>query len=438
MSTGMKKVGLVSLGCAKNRVDAERILGGIAARGFEIVEDLEEAEVVIVNTCGFIREAVEESVEEILETSRLKTEGKCRVLAVSGCLVKRYPEMADELPEVDHFFTPEQIGEIPGLLAGTVEPVLPIIEPARMLTAPPHSTYLKIADGCSNRCRYCTIPLIRGNFVSVDEDKLVEEATYLAGLGAVELNIIAQDVTSYGKDIGKPDALKSLLERLEQIESIKWLRLLYAYPRPLPQGLLELLAGGRGGKILPYLDVPIQHAHPAVLKRMGRRHGEGELERFFDTVRQAVPDIVLRTTAIVGYPGETEEEFEALLSFVDRVGFNHLGAFVYSPEEGTSALEIPDHVPEDEAWERHDRLLSLQAGISAEKNEQFVGRELDVLIEGIDEEGEVLGRTFGQAPEVDGVTRLPNFGDEIIEIGGFVRAKITEAEPYDLIAELVE
>jgi ribosomal protein S12 methylthiotransferase len=415
------------------------MLGVLALDGYTLVSDPDGADFVIVNTCGFIREAVEESVEEILETSRLKTEGKCRVLAVSGCLVKRYPEMADELPEVDHFFTPDQIGEIPDLLAGTLEPVAPLIEPARMLTAPPHSTYLKIADGCSNRCRYCTIPLIRGGFVSVDEDKLVDEATYLAGLGAVELNIIAQDVTSYGKDIGKPDALKSLLERLEKIESVKWLRLLYAYPRPLPQGLLELLArSATGGKVLPYLDVPIQHAHPAVLKRMGRRHGEGELERFFDTVREAVPEIVLRTTAIVGYPGETEEEFEALLAFVEKTRFNHLGAFVYSPEEGTPALEQPDHVAEGEAWERHDRLLSLQAGISCEKNETFVGRELDVLIEGIDEEGEVLGRTFGQAPEVDGVTRLPNFGDEIIEIGGFVRARITEAEPYDLIAELVE
>jgi ribosomal protein S12 methylthiotransferase len=432
----MKKVGLVSLGCAKNRVDAERILGGLAARGFEIVEDLQEAEVVIVNTCGFIREAVEESVDEILETAKLKTSGNCKVLVVAGCLVKRYPEMADELPEVDHFFTPDEIALIPGLLAGTAEPVAPLVEPARMLTAPPHSTYLKIADGCSNRCHYCTIPLIRGSFHSVDEDKLVAEAQHLAKLGTVELNIIAQDVTSYGSDHHRDAALASLLERLEQIDQLKWLRLLYAYPRPLPPGLLELLA--KGGKILPYLDVPIQHAHPTVLKRMGRRHAEGELERFFASIREAVPDIVLRTTAIVGYPGETQEQFETLLEFVEKTRFNHLGAFVYSPEEGTPALALPDHVDEGEAWDRHDQLLSLQARISAEHNQRFVGRELDVLIEGIDEEGVVIGRTFGQAPEVDGLTRLPDFGDEIIEIGAFVRARIIEAEPYDLIAQRVE
>lgn len=430
----MNTVGLISLGCAKNRVDAERILGGLVARGFTVVDDPAEAEVVVVNTCGFIRDAVEESIEEILGAGELKAKGRCRTLVVAGCLVKRYPEMAEELPEVDHFFTPDEIGRIADVVTGFPD-AAPSPLPRRLLTTPPHSTYLKIAEGCSNLCHYCTIPSIRGAFASFPEEEVVAEARYLAEMGCVELNLVAQDVTSYGCDRSDPEALARLIGRLEEIDEVRWIRLLYAYPRALPPGLTELL--GRGGKLVPYLDVPIQHAHPRVLKAMGRKTGAEELAEFFNDLKANLPNLTLRTTAIVGYPGETEEEFGALMDFVSKVRFNHLGAFVYSPEEGTPAAKMKGRVRSAVAWERRDRLLTLQGEISAERNAELMGREIEVLVEGVDEEGVVVGRFAGQAPEVDGIVRLPGWGDEVVEIGAFVRARVTETDVYDLTAELI-
>jgi len=250
----------------------------------------------------------------------------------------------------------------------------------------------------------------------------------------VEMNLVAQDVTSFGSDVGDPRALSRLIDELSAIPELTWLRLLYAYPRGLPPGVEELLRAG--GKLVPYLDVPIQHAHPRILKAMGRHVTADEARAFFLGLRERVPGLVLRTTAIVGFPGETEEEFEALLDFAREIRFDHLGAFVFSPEEGTPAAKLRKRVEEEVAWERRDRLLSLQAEISAERNGAFVGRELDVLVEGIDEEGEVVGRFYGQAPEVDGIVRLPDYGDEIVEIGSFVRARVVEALPYDLVATI--
>jgi ribosomal protein S12 methylthiotransferase len=434
----MKKLGLISLGCAKNRVDAERLLAALTSRGFEIVEDAAEAEVVVVNTCGFIREAVEESVEEILQAALLKKEGACRVLAVAGCLAKRYPEMAPEMPEVDHFFTPEdlpRIAEVLGRAAGLPEPATAsAFGPSRILTQLPHTAYLKIAEGCSNRCTYCTIPAIRGPFRSHPAERLLAEARELAGLGVVELNLVAQDVTSYGADAGNPSSLARLLGGLTAIEGIAWLRLLYAYPAPLPPGVVELLAGG--GKVLPYLDVPIQHIHPRILRAMGRRSSAEEVETLLRGLQDKVPGLVLRTTAIVGFPGETDEEFEALLGLVRRVRFHHLGAFLYSPEEGTPAAGLKPRVPGRVARRRLDRLLEVQAEISAGRNREFLGRTLDVLVEGVDEEGVVVGRTYGQAPEVDGFTRLAGHEGDV-EIGSFVRARVVEAETYDLAAEVM-
>ncbi|PLX41581.1 MAG: 30S ribosomal protein S12 methylthiotransferase RimO [Deltaproteobacteria bacterium] len=429
----MKKVGLISLGCVKNRVDAERILGGFEARGFEIADDPADAEILFVNTCGFIKDAVEEAVEEILEATLHKKSGKCKILAVSGCLVKRYPEMRDELPEVDLFFTPEDVEHIPEIVSGVPQPLKPRDYPARILTAPPHSVYLKIAEGCSNRCSYCTIPTIRGDFRSVPIDKLIEEARWLAGEGAVELNVVAQDVTSYGLD-GDGPRLAELLSRLEEIDSLRWIRLLYAYPRPLDDRLMELLSSG--GKVIPYIDAPIQHAHPRVLKAMGRKVSAAETSEFFRRLKKHVPGIVLRTTAIVGFPGESEKEFQALLDFVEETRFNHLGAFAYSPEEGTPAAELAGRLDEEVIWERYDRLMTLQAVISEEKNAAFVGRELPILVEGIDGEGEVVGRSYGQAPEVDGHTILEGYGDRVVEVGEFVTAKITASSTYDLIASV--
>ena len=428
----MRTVGLVSLGCAKNRVDAEHLLGALRSRGFRIVEDPAEAEVVIVNTCGFIRDAVEESIEEILEAARLKETGACRELVVAGCLVKRYPELPDELPEVDRFFTPEDAPRIAGVLAGDGRENPRSLE--RMLTQLPHSTYLKIADGCSNRCTYCTIPSIRGPFRSIPEEDLVAEARALAAQGVVELNLVAQDVTAYGLDRRDPGALARLLERLQGIEGLRWIRLLYAYPRPLPHGVVELLAAG--GKVIPYLDIPVQHIHPRILRDMGRRTSADQVEALLDDLRARVPGLVLRTTAIVGFPGETDEEFGALLAFVGRVRFHHLGVFAYSPEEGTPAERLGPRVPKRVVEERIAGLLELQAGVSLERNRELLGRTLDVLVDGLDEEGRVVGRTYGQAPEVDGLTVLEGCPGEVVETGSFVRARVTGAREYDLTARV--
>ncbi|NTU60417.1 MAG: 30S ribosomal protein S12 methylthiotransferase RimO, partial [Deltaproteobacteria bacterium] len=422
----------------KNRVDAEHLLAGLINRGFQVVEDPASAEIVIVNTCGFIREAAEESIDEILEAAKLKHEGNCRVLAVAGCLSKRYPGMGTDLPEVDHFFTPEDVPRIPELLARTagaklVPPDTPV--GTRVLTQLPHSAYLKIAEGCSNRCTYCTIPGIRGGFASLPEDRLVAEARELAAQGTVELNVVAQDVTSYGADLGDPGALVRLLRRLSAVEGVAWIRLLYAYPRAFPPGLTELLA--EGGPVLPYLDVPIQHIHPRILRGMGRRSSAEEVEELLLGLQERVPGLVLRTTAIVGFPGETDEEFEALLDFAGRVRFHHLGAFLYSPEEGTPAAKLRPRVPRRVAGQRLDRLLALQAEVSAARNRDFLGRVLDVLVDGVNEEGEPVGRTYGQAPEVDGFTVLRGYEGEV-ETGAFVKARVVEASDYDLVAEVGE
>lgn len=435
-----RSVGLISLGCAKNRVDAEHLLGGLLARGFALVEDPGRAEVVVVNTCGFLREAVEESIEEILEAARLKETGECRVLVVAGCLPKRYPELARELPEVDHFFTPEDVARIPDVLAGVSGEAAALDREAeglpRVLTQLPHTAYLKVAEGCSNRCTYCTIPSIRGDFRSFAPEPLVAEARALAAQGVVELNLVAQDVTSYGFDRGESDALARLLDALEGVEGLRWLRLLYGYPGPLPPGLEERLAAR--GKVVPYLDLPIQHIHPRILRAMGRRTSADQVEESLLGLLERVPGLVLRTTAIVGFPGETQAEFQTLLDFVERVRFHHLGAFAYSPEEGTPAERLRPRVPRRVVRERLDRLLDVQAGVSESRNREFLGRELNVLVEGVDEEGRPVGRTYGQAPEVDGHTVLRGLEDEVVEIGSLVRARVTAASEYDLEAQVLE
>jgi ribosomal protein S12 methylthiotransferase len=427
----LKTLGLVSLGCAKNRVDAEHLLGDLA-RDFQIVEDLSQAEVILVHTCGFIEEAVEESVQEILELARFKEEGDCETLAVTGCLPKRYPAMASELPEVDHFFTPEDQGRIPAVLLGRDLESGPYRR-TRFITQPPHSTYLKIAEGCSNCCTYCTIPSIRGPLRSVPEEELLTEARSLAAAGAVELNLVAQDVTSYGSDRGDPAALCRLLKGLEGIEELRWIRLLYAYPGRMPEGLTDLLSGG--GKVLPYLDSPIQHIHPRILGRMGRRTTAREIEESLLHLQRRVPGLVLRTTVIVGFPGETEEEFRALAAFIERVRFHHLGAFLYSPEDGTPAARLRGRVPRTVARERLNHLLHVQAEISAERNLELLGRELDLLVEGMDEEGRPVARYYGQAPEVDGLTVLQGLSGEV-RPGNFVRGRVVDTFEYDLVAQV--
>jgi ribosomal protein S12 methylthiotransferase len=430
----LKTLGLISLGCAKNRVDAEHLLGDMAGHGFQLVEDLAAAEVIVVNTCGFIREAAEESIEEILKTAGYKQEGACRTLVVAGCLPKRYPDLPGEMPEVDYFFTPDDLPRIPSVLGGRPRGEAGLQHP-RVLTQFAHSAYLKIADGCSNRCTYCTIPSIRGSFRSGDESALVAEAEMLAGRGVVELNLVAQDVTSYGEDRGDGEALARLLRRLEAVRDLRWIRLLYAYPRALPPGLVEILASG--GKVVPYLDVPVQHISPPILQAMGRKGSPRAVEDVLAGLAAAVPGLVLRTTAIVGFPGEKERDFRELADFVERVRFHHLGVFTYSPEEGTPAHRLRPRVSRRVAEERRERLLELQVEISAARNREFVGRELDLLLDGIDEEGRVVGRTYGQAPEVDGHTLVADDRGGVVEVGSFVRARIIDAHEYDLVAQLV-
>lgn len=435
----MNKIALISLGCAKNRVDSEHLLGGLAAWGFSVVEDPTQADAIIITTCGFIRDAAEESIEEILAAAEFKKSGKCRCLIVAGCLVKRYPDIANEIPEADLFFTQEEFGDIPGELARTwgvaAKPQsIAGAAPRRFLTQQNFSAYLKIADGCSNRCSFCTIPTIRGSFRTIPEPNLVEEARQLADAGVVELNLVAQDSTSYGQLGSEPRALANLLAKLENIDGLKWLRLLYAYPRRFPPGVVEMLAAG--GKTLPYIDVPIQHIHPRILSDMGRKTSAAEVEDLLLELQSKIYGLVLRTTVIVGFPGETEKEFQTLLDFMEKIKFNHLGAFLYSPEEGTPAEKLKSRIPKKEAKARLDSLMSLQADISAERNQEYLGKEIEVLIEGIEEDGVLRGRCRGQAPEVDGCVYVKGLAHGA-KPGTFIRAKIVETWEYDLSAEAI-
>jgi len=446
MSKNGTRVGLITLGCAKNQVDSEYMLSGLEAEGFTLVEELGEADAIVVNTCGFIQPAKEESIEVILEAARYKEpEGNCRVLAVVGCLSQRYAEQLKAgMPEVDLFLG---LGDEQRNLA-------PLLR--RLLGVAPHSAavarpetrgprlvesasrgwaYLKIAEGCNNRCSYCAIPSIRGALVSRPPRELVEEAHYLESLGVLELNLIAQDLTAYGHDRGSAHpGLVELLRMLLKETSIPWLRLLYAHPAHLEEDLLKLMAAEE--RILPYLDLPIQHASDRVLTRMGRRVTADRLIRLITRAREIVDSLVLRTTVLVGYPGETQRDFDRLLEFVADVRFDRLGAFVYSPEEGTPAAEQRNRVPRAEKERRVEILLELQRQISAERNAERLGKVMPVLIERSLEPEEALygeygwaGRSAAHAPEVDGWVYV---GGKRIKPGNITRVRIEEALDYDL------
>jgi len=436
----VSKIALLSLGCAKNRVDSERLLGGFAAHGFSIVENIEEAEAVIITTCGFIRDAAEESIDEILAAARLKETGRCKALIVAGCLVNRYPDIAEEIPEVDYFFKLDEFSKIPETLAerlkvDAAQTPDKAVQPRRILTQQNFSAYLKIADGCSNRCSFCTIPTIRGAFRSVAETDLIEEAKQLAEAGVVELNLVAQDSTSYGLDLDDPKALAKLLRKLEKIDGIEWIRLLYAYPRPFPPGVVEMLA--EGGKITPYVDVPIQHIHPRILEKMHRKSSTDEVKELLFDLQAKIPDLALRTTVIVGFPGETDDEFQTLVDFIEEVRFHHLGAFIYSAEQGTPAEKLRPRITKEKASSRLDFIMSTQADISAERNREYLGKKIDVLVEGVEQDGAVRGRCRTQAPEVDGCTYVCGVAPANVKPGSIIRAKVVETWEYDLSAEVV-
>jgi ribosomal protein S12 methylthiotransferase len=433
----------ISLGCAKNRVDSEVMLGQLRAHGYRITETPEKAAVIIVNTCSFIRSAVEESIETILEAARFKEKGLCRVLGVAGCFPQRYrEELLGRLPEVDFFLGTEsfwgiarQVREALTRAGGTTLDLKP--DPAlwqepweRVLTTPPGTAYLKIAEGCSNRCAYCTIPDIRGPFRSRDPKILVAEAEALAVQGVRELILVAQDTTAYGGDLSRPASLMDLITSLSGIEPLQWIRLLYLRPERVTSRLLETLAALE--KVCPYLDIPIQHASDRILKAMNRPYRQRDLRALFRRIRRTWPRVALRTTIMVGFPGEQEGDFQELLKFIEEIEFDHLGVFRYSPEEGTPANLLPGKITKKTMTKRYNLLLARQKKISQSHNRDFIGRVEPVLITGPSAESEWLleGRTRFQAPEVDGVVYITDGRPAIGEINP---VKISGAHPYDLV-----
>ncbi len=436
----------ISLGCPKNRVDSEVMIGVAQDRGFVPTDDAEAAQVIVINTCGFIESAKRESIDTILEMSRLKEHGACRKLVVTGCLSQRYStELASEMPEVDHFLGSSDMLKLSAVLAeqapriwvgNPAEWVIRATDP-RTLSTRGASAYLKIAEGCNRHCGFCVIPQIRGKQRSRSIDDIVAEAEQLAESGVLELNLVSQDTVAYGRDLGAGAAgspqtkLSSLLERLAEVEGIAWVRLHYLYPEKLDERMLELMR--EHPKVLPYVDMPLQHAAPAMLRRM-LRGGSTDLRAVIERLRHSVPDVVLRSAFIVGHPGETEAEFEQLRAFIEWAELDHVGVFQYSDEDTCASYALADKV-DDETTERRARaIIDLQRGISTRKNEARIGQELTVLVEGASEESELVmvGRHAGQAPEVDGVVYLSHGP---VQPGTLCTAHVVSATDYDLLAE---
>lgn len=439
------KVGMISLGCSKNQVDSEIMLGLIDKGGYEIVNRSEDADIIIINTCGFIESAKQEAIDTILEQALYKKQGKCQKLIVTGCLAQRYGnELLKEIPEIDSVVGVSRYTDILDAIEdqGRKEYLencadhWEILEqnPDRVLTTLPGTAYLKIAEGCDNRCSYCAIPYIRGGYRSRGMTSLIEEAKRLAEKGVKELIVIAQDITRYGQDLQDGTNLVCLLKELCKIEELKWIRLLYCYPDRITDELLDLMA--QESKICKYLDIPLQHVNPNIIDRMNRRFSKLQAQQLIDKIRKKVPGVVLRTTYIVGFPGEGQEEFEELKTFIENCPFNHAGVFAYSREEGTPAAEFLDQVDDTTKVKRKNTLMAIQRKISKRFNRKFVGKILDVLIEGEDSPGIYIGRHYGQAPEIDGHVFV--FSKQPLKLGYFVPVKITKAYDYDLLGDHYE
>ncbi|MBQ9952132.1 MAG: 30S ribosomal protein S12 methylthiotransferase RimO [Clostridia bacterium] len=434
------KVGLVSLGCAKNLVDSENLLGMLAQRGMEIVADPAEADVIFVNTCGFIESAKEESIETIFEMAQYKHGGKLKKLFVTGCLAQRYPDaLLSEIPEIDGIMGVADYARLDSMLADADKKLRPcyiadgprFLHTPRILTNAGYSAYVKISDGCDNKCTYCAIPLIRGAYASRPFDDIVDECRRLAADGVTEITLIAQDTSRYGCDFGDGHyQLPELLEAIHEIEGIHWLRVLYCYPDSTDDRLLDTIA--RLPKVAPYLDLPLQHIDDDMLRRMNRRGSSDWIKSRLAECRKR--GILLRTTMIVGFPGETEEQFETLLNFVKEARFDRLGAFTYSPEEGTPGAAMPDQIDEDTKLLRLDQLMMLQQSVSMEINEARIGTTCEVLVDGFDE-GRPYGRSLLEAPESDGCIWLNTTAD--LTPGTYVTVRITDADAYDLYGEVV-
>jgi len=465
-SESPKKVCLISLGCPKNLVDAELMLGGLKKDGFSLTVEPQEAEVIVVNTCGFVADSKKESIEQIFEAARYKETGRCQVLVASGCLTQRYSAaLAKEMPEVDLFVGLSEFDKLPEMLRerlgqaksfrrvrvgerllpeeaaakrlsdfSPTRQILPDPDLPRILATPKHFSYLKISEGCSHRCSFCVIPQIRGDLKSRPVDSIVREVRELTEVGVKEFNLIAQDLNEYGKDLRDGSNLADLLGRLDAVPGDFWLRPLYMYPLEFSDRLVGVLRDAE--HIVKYVDMPLQHISERVLRSMKRGSPGRYVRQVLQKLKQAMPEIALRSTFIVGYPGETEEEFQELYDFVRDAQFDRLGVFQYSREEGTEAAKLPDQVPAKQKRERYERLMELQQGISLKKNRELVGKRMRVLCEGNSEESELVyqGRLPSQAPEIDGITYLS--GDSA-KPGNFLEVLVTEAHEYDLVAEVV-
>ena len=435
----------ISLGCDKNLVDSEVMLGLLDAKGYQIVDDETQADIIVINTCCFVHDAKEESIQTILEMAEYKTEGRLKALIVTGCLAQRYrQEIIDEIPEVDAVLGTTAYDKIVEAVeealagAGHVElenvNALPLVDTKRLVTTGGHYAYMKIAEGCDKHCTYCIIPKLRGNYRSVPMERLIQEAKDLAEQGVKELILVAQETTLYGKDIYGEKSLHKLLRELCKVDGIRWIRILYCYPEEIDDNLIQVMKEEK--KLCHYLDLPIQHANDEILKRMGRRTSKAQLEEIIGKLKREIPDITLRTTLITGFPGETEEQHEELKAFVDEMEFDRLGVFTYSPEEDTPAAEMPDQIPEEVKEDRQAEIMELQQEIAFAQAEDMIGEEVLVMIEGkVADENAYVGRTYKDAPGVDGLIFINT--DEELMSGDFARVKVTGAVDYDLIGELL-
>ncbi len=454
MNTSIKKLYLESLGCARNQVDSEIMNGRLKRAGWVITDDPDEAETIVVNTCSFIESAAQESIDTILEFAEYKRDGACSRLVVTGCLPERYrEEIVKELPEVDVFLGTGAYDQIVSAVQDpkfTNQCVLPDPELVTLQNknfprdlSQPHLAYLKIAEGCSKACTYCILPKLRGKQHSRPPDDIVSEALQLIAGGAKELVLVAQDTTAYGRDLADPISLGQLIEQLAQLKSDNrrtgggpWFRVLYGHPESIDDLFIETV--GSFQNVCSYFDIPIQHVSSSVLKRMGRRYTRSDLYRLFDRIRKHVPDAVLRTTVIVGFPGETDQDFEKLLQFAEDVRFDHLGTFIYSDSDDLPSHRLSNHVSKDVAMDRYHQLMSAQSGISSENNQKYIGQVVKVLVEESLESSLFAGRTNFQAPEVDGVSYV-NAGAMPfdLKIGCFTDMRVTDTMEYDLMGEAV-
>ena len=435
---------MVSLGCPKNTVDSERVLGDLVTSGYDLTPDEEDAEIIIVNTCGFIESAKKESIDAILEMAQKKIDGKCQKLIVTGCLAERHTqELLDEIPEIDHMLGVGQYPQLKNILEeGDFDSRNHVATPAeyyesytdRLLTTAFYTAYLKIAEGCSNRCAFCIIPKMRGPMRSRSPESILAEAENLAQRGVKEFNIISQDTTMYGFDLAMKDGLERLLKGMAKIDGVEWMRLLYCYPTFLNSDVIDYIASEE--KVCRYIDVPLQHTHDEMLKSMKRQETEGGVRKMIDELRLKIPEIALRTTFITGFPGETDEHFKHMLRFICEMQFDHVGIFTYSDEEGTTAFDYPGRVSEEVKEERKNILMEFQKEIALRKNQEKVGQFESVLVEGFDAQENYImtGRLASQAPDIDGQVILEKCEAEPGEI---IPVRITAAADYDLVAEPV-